>query len=93
MNWEVVGAISEFVGAVVVVGQFLNTWSVLYDLHREGPLPDNQWTMVRKDIITLMTESGGRSFWEQHGKLGVHDDFRIAVDNMLASGETSYKMD
>ena len=160
MNWEVIGAVSEFVGAIVVVitllyvarqihqvnvqgqasarysfieaygqmntsissnkkvaslfrrgfkgeqldedehyqffaliGQFLNTWSALYDLHREGLLPENQWTMVRKDIITLMTEAGGRAFWEQHGKYGVHDDFRNAVDKALASGEKSYTMD
>lgn len=160
MNWEVVGAVSEFVGAVVVVvtliyvarqihqvnaqsqasarysfieaygqmntsiasskevaslfrrgfkgldldedehyqffaliGQFINTWSTLYDLHREGLLPENQWTMVRKDIITLFTETGGRTFWEQHGKYGVHGDFRIAVDAALASGEKSYTMD
>lgn len=160
MNWEVVGAISEFVSAVVVVvtliyvarqihqvnvqgqasarysfveaygqmntsissdkevaslfrrglkglefdedehyqffaliGQFLNTWSALFDLHQEGLLPENQWTMVRKDIITLLTEAGGRSFWEKHGKHGVHDDFRNAVDEALASGETSYTMD
>jgi hypothetical protein len=160
MNWEVVGAISEFVGAIVVVvtliyvarqihqvnaqsqasarysfieaygqmntsissdkevaslfrrgfkgleldedehyqffalvGQFLNTWSALYDLHQEGLLPKNQWTMVRKDIITLLTEAGGRSFWEKHGKHGVHDAFRNAVDEALASDETSYTMD
>lgn len=160
MNWEVVGAISEFVGAIVVVvtliyvarqihqvnaqsqasarysfieaygqmntsissdkevaslfrrgfkgleldedehyqffalvGQFLNTWSALYDLHQEGLLPENQWTMVRKDIITLLTEAGGRSFWEKHGKHGVHDAFRNAVDEALASDETSYTMD
>ena len=160
MNWEVVGAISEFVGAIVVVitliyvarqihqvnvqgqasarysfieaygqmntsissdkevaclfrrglkgleldedehyqffaliGRFLNTWSALYDLHQEGLLPENQWTMVRKDIITLLTEAGGRSFWEKHGKHGVHDAFRNAVDKVLASDETSYTMD
>lgn len=160
MNWEVLGAISEFVGAIVVVvtliyvarqihqvntqsqasarysfieaygqmntsissdkevaslfrrgfkgleldddehyqffaliGQFLNTWSALYDLHQEGLLPENQWTMVRKDIITLLTETGGRSFWEKHGKHAVHDEFRNAVDEALASDEPSYTMD
>lgn len=160
MSWEVVGAISEFVGAIVVVvtliyvarqihqvnaqsqatarysfieaygqmntsissdkevaslfrrsfkglkldedehyqflalvGQFLNTWSALYDLHQEGLLPENQWTMVRKDIITLLTEAGGQSFWEKHGKHGVHEAFRNAVDEALASDETSYTMD
>ena len=46
--------------------------------------------MVRKDIITLLTMPGGRSFSEDHGKHGVHDAFRNAVDKMLASGEPSY---
>lgn len=159
MNWEIVGAISEFVSAAVVVvtviylarqihqvnlqsqasarysyieaygqmntsissdkqvasvfrrgfkglqldedesfqffalmGQFLNTWSALYDLHQEGLLPENQWTMVRKDIIAMLTEAGGRSFWLEHGKHGVHDAFKNAVDETLASDETSYTM-
>ncbi len=76
-----------------LVGQFLNTWSARYDLHQEGLLPENQWTMVRKDIITLMTEAGGRSFWERHGKHSVHDAFRKAIDEALASDETSYTME
>ena len=73
-----------------IIGQFLNTWCTLDDLHDEGQLPENQWTMVRKDIITLLTMPGGRSFSEDHGKHGVHDAFRNAVDKMLASGEASY---
>lgn len=75
-----------------LLGQFLNTWSVLFDLHREGLLPDNQWTMVRKDIITMMNEPGARAFWEDVGREGVNDAFRQAVDEVLASGETSYKL-
>ena len=75
-----------------LTGQFLNTWSVLFDLHKDGLLPENQWTMVRKDIITMISEPGGRAFWETVGREGVHEDFGNAVDEVLASGETSYKM-
>ena len=75
-----------------LVGQFLNTWSVLFDLHREGLLPENQWVMVRKDIISLFSEPGGRAFWERVGRLGVHEAFRDAVDEALESGEASYEM-
>lgn len=75
-----------------LIGQFLNTWSALYDLHQESLLPENQWTMVRKDIITMLAEPGGRSFWEEHGKHGVHSAFRDAVEEALASGEKSYTM-
>jgi hypothetical protein len=75
-----------------LIGQFLNTWSVLFDLHQDGQLPENQWVMVRKDIITMLSEPGGRAFWEDVGREGVHEDFRNAVDEVMASGETSYQM-
>ena len=75
-----------------LLGQFLNTWSVLFDLHQDGLLPENQWTMVRKDIITMISEPGGRACWERVGRIGVHEEFRDAVDEVLESGETSYEM-
>lgn len=73
------------------MGQFLNTWSVLFDLHAEGHLPDTQWTVIKKDIISMLTPPGGRSFWERSGRKGVHKEFEIAVDKILASDETSYE--
>lgn len=74
------------------LGQFLNTWSVLFDLHRENHLPESQWTVIRKDIITIITEPGGRKFWDEVGSLGVQEDFRVEVERILASGETSYRI-
>lgn len=82
----------EHIQFFALIGQFLNTWSVLYDLHEDGLLPENQWTMVRKDIITMLSEPGGREFWERVGHLGVHDAFRDAANKALASDETSYEM-
>ena len=82
----------EYIQFFALLGQFLNTWSVLYDLHERGMLPENQWNMVRKDIITMMSEPGGREFWEQVGRLGVHEDFGNAVDTLLSSEEVSYKI-
>jgi hypothetical protein len=75
----------------VFLGQLLNTWSVLYDLHVERQLPDTQWIVIRKDIITMLSTPGGRAFWDDFGKLGVHDDFLNEVEKTLASEETSYK--
>ena len=43
----------ETVQYFVLLGQFLNTWSVLFDLYKERHLPDTQWTVIRKDIITM----------------------------------------
>lgn len=75
-----------------LLGQFLNAWSTLYDLHEEGQLPGNQWTMVRKDIIAMMREPGGRAFWKEVGRHGVHAEFRDAVDRVIASNESSYEI-
>src|SRR5210317_189593 len=44
-------------------------WSVLFDLHRDGLLLQKQWTMVKKDIITMISEPGGREFWKAVGKV------------------------
>ncbi len=82
----------EYIQFFALLGQFLNTWSVLYDLHATDMLPENQWSMVRKDIITMMSEPGGRDFWERVGRLGVHEDFRDAVDEALTSGDETYEM-
>lgn len=82
----------EYYQFFALIGQFINTWSVLFDLHRDGLLPESQWTMVRKDIITMMNEPGGREFWQKHGRGAVHDAFRDAIDEVLESGETSYTM-
>ena len=82
----------EYIQFFALLGQFLNTWSVLFDLHKDGMLPENQWTMVRLDIITMMSEPGGRDFWERVGQFGVHQAFRDAVNEALASDEESYQM-
>ena len=82
----------EAIQYLAFLGQFLNTWSVLFDLHVERHLPDTQWTVIRKDIITMLSTPGGRAFWDDVGKLGVHDDFHNEVEKILASEEISYKI-
>ena len=46
-----------------LLGQFLTTWSVMYDLYAEGQLPETQWVVIRKDIISAFTTPGGRRFF------------------------------
>ena len=82
----------EAIQFFVCIGQYLNTWSVLFDLHEERHLPDTQWTVIRKDIITMLSTPGCRAFWDDVGRLGVHDDFLNEVEKILASEETSYEI-
>jgi len=82
----------EAVQYLAFLGQFLNTWSVLFDLHVERHLPDSQWIVIKKDIITMLSTPGGRAFWDDVGKLGVHEDFENEVEKILASEETSYEI-
>ena len=80
----------EAIQYIAFLGQFLNAWTVLYDLHVEHHLPDTQWTVVRKDIITMLSTPGGLVFWNDVGKLGVHETFQNEVEKILASDEVSY---
>ena len=82
----------EAVQYFVLLGQFLNTWSVLFDLHVERHLPDSQWTTIRKDMITLLSTQGGRAFWNDVGRVGVHNDFANEIEKILAGEETSYEI-
>ncbi len=82
----------EAIQYLAFLGQFLNTWSVLFDLHLERHLPDSQWIVIKKDIITMLSTPGGRAFWDDVGKLGVHEDFENEVEKILASEETSYEI-
>lgn len=76
----------------VLIGQFLNTWSVMYDLHEEGQLPRNQWELVSSDIHAAFGTVGGKQFWVGVGKLNVHSSFASYVDDLLKSREPSYSI-
>jgi hypothetical protein len=72
------------------LGQFLNTWSVMFDLHEEGELPANQWYLVRSDIYAFYITPGGKRFWEELGRLNTHQSFVDYVDDLLESGLPSW---
>ncbi|HSG96884.1 MAG TPA: hypothetical protein VLA11_02740 [Woeseiaceae bacterium] len=82
----------ESIQFLAMLGQFTNVSSVLFDLHNDGLLPDNQWHLIRNDTISIFSEPGGRKFWNKVGRCTVHADFRDAVDEALASGDRSYKI-
>ena len=75
---------------IILMGQFLNTWSVMYDLHEEGELPANQWALVKSDIHSAFITPGGRKFWDALGKLNVHESFGQFVEQLLESDGKYY---
>ncbi len=77
---------------IVMLGQFLNTWGVMYDLHQEGQLPESQWLVVRSDIHASFSTAGGRRFWDEIGRLNVSTAFAQSVEELLNEGEAPYSM-
>ena len=77
---------------ILQIGQFLNTWSVMFDLHQEDELPENQWRLVRSDIYSVFVTPGGRVFWETIGRLNAHEEFVQFVDELLTSGDSFYQI-
>lgn len=75
---------------VALLGQFLNTWGVMYDLHQEGQLPESQWIVVRTDILASLTTKGGLQFWKEIGSLNVSQEFADWVHELLNGNETPY---
>jgi hypothetical protein len=50
----------------------------------------NQWALVSSDIHSSLTTAGFRSFWEDIGRLNVHQDFAVWVDELLNTDESPY---
>ena len=74
----------------VMIGQFLNTWSVMFDLYREKQLPESQWIVVRTDIRAIFGDGGGLTFWREVGHRNVSPEFAACVDEILAADEQGY---
>ncbi len=77
---------------IVMLGQFLNTWGVMYDLHQEGQLPESQWVVVRSDIQASFSTEGGKRFWDEIGRLNVSPEFAKWVEELLKNSEPTYSM-
>lgn len=81
---------AEKVQFTVLVGTFLNIWSVMYDLHQEGQLPDSQWIIVKTDLHAMFGGGGGLKFWQDVGERNVSPEFAGFVNEMLSSGSSPY---
>jgi hypothetical protein len=81
----------EAVQFTVLIGQFLNTWCVMFDLHREGQLPKSQWMVVKTDIHALFSAGGGLEFWRRIGEKNVSSDFAAFVNALIAEESRPYE--
>ncbi len=77
---------------LVLLGQFLNTWVVMYDLHQEKQLPENQWHVVSTDVHSAFATPGGTKFWNDVGKPNTPDDFAAWVDALIENDDVPYRI-
>ncbi len=76
----------------MLVGQYANAWAVMYQLRRDGMLPEAQWLIVRNDIVSILSSAGGDAFWHQGGRAAFDREFVDYVDTELGKGERPYDM-
>ena len=75
---------------LVQLGQWFNTFCVMFDLHNEGQLPESQWKVVRTDLKALVESPGGLKMWKE---LIVHNHDQPFVDfvnSMIESNEQTF---
>jgi hypothetical protein len=80
----------EHMQFVVLLGQFFNTWSVMFDLHQEGQLPESQWKVVRTDIKAVLQTPGGFALWNDTLVHNYDGRFVSFVSSLRASGENTF---
>ncbi|NNK33759.1 MAG: hypothetical protein HKP02_11580, partial [Xanthomonadales bacterium] len=74
------------------VGQYANSWAVMYQLHADGMLPAAQWQIVRNDAVSILSTGGGQVFWKSGGESAFDAGFVEWINGELASGERPYDM-
>ena len=77
---------------LMYVGQFMQIYSTMFDLHSQNMLPPSQWHAVRKDIITVLSTAGGKWCWDKFAEEGLTPGFVAYAKELLASGEGSYSI-
>ena len=82
--------VAEKTQFTVMIGQFLNTWTVMFDLHQSKQLPESQWIVVKTDLLVCFSSKGGYDFWTEVGRHNVSDEFEQWIDELLASDENPY---
>ncbi|ABI66733.1 MAG: hypothetical protein ACJA0K_000616 [Maricaulis maris] len=76
----------------ILIGHFLQIYSVMFELHADGLLPKSQWHAVLKDLEFILDCDGGREIWESFGKVGLAPDFVAFADAIFREKPGSYKL-
>lgn len=76
----------------MLVGQYANAWAVMYQLHQDRMLPEDQWTIVRNDLSSILSSPGGRHFWQAGGESAFDVGFVAFVNGELSVGAGPYDM-
>ena len=77
---------------LVHMGQFMQIYSTMFELHRERLLPDTQWHNCRKDMISVMNAPGGLWVWETFGRQGLHPDFVAYMETLRETKDGSFDL-
>ena len=75
---------------IVLLGQFFNTWGVMFDLHQEGQLPDSQWKVVRTDMKAILQTPGGFALWNDILIHNYEVEFISYVNSLRDSEEDTF---
>ena len=74
------------------LGQYSNLWSVMHQLHEDKLLPQEQWLVVRNDMVSILGSDGGRYFWKNGGEAAFDPGFSAFVNSELKSSDRPYDM-
>ena len=74
------------------VGRFSNLWSVMHQLHEDQLLPTQQWLLVRNDIVSILSDKGGKHYWENGGAAAFDAGSTDFVNSELANSDQPYDM-
>lgn len=77
---------------LVLIGQFMQIYSTMYELHQDKLLPETQWHNCRKDMIAVMHSPGCLWVWDTFGRQGLSPDFVTFMEGLKTVEETSFDL-
>jgi len=73
----------------IIVGQFYQIHSAMFELNRDKLLPDSQWSNVRHDLTSLLSSPGGLHVWKSLGEKSFDSTFVEYVELLRSRTETA----